>query len=227
MYWLLGIGFALYLLVFRSAAEAWNRRARGAGKKSAGCGMSGQEVARALLESLPGPAPTVARGRAHELARHDPRRNRIVLGPDVHDTRTIASTSLAALAVAEATVPEEDKAALAARRGITRMLHPFLGLMLASGVVMAVFRPTLWKPLLALWLISGIILLLGHAGTLAAEYKLAARAMRLLEGAGLIRRGEEDDYEEMRKGLPLREVRGVGAAIARVFRALLPVKGWR
>lgn len=227
MLWLLGIGFAIYLLVFRSAAEAWNRRSRGVGKKPAGCGLSGQEVARALLDSLPGLRPGVARGRAHELARHDPRRNQIVLGPEVYDQRTIAAAGLAALAVAEATAPEEDQAALAGRRSVTRLLHPFLGVMLAAGVVISVFRPILWKPLLAFWLISGIILLLGHAGTLAAEYKLAARALRLLDGAGLIRRGEEDDYEELRKGLPLREVRGVGAAIARVFRALLPVKGWR
>ncbi|MFM7181494.1 MAG: zinc metallopeptidase [Verrucomicrobiales bacterium] len=227
MIWPFVLGFALYFLVFRSAAEAWNRRLRGPGSKSAGCGLTGNEVARALLEKFPEPRPVITRGRAHELARHDPRGRKLVLGPSVYDGKTIAATSLAALAVAEATCPEEDQPALAKRRSITRVLHPTVGVLIAAGMVMMIFRPTLWKPLLSVWLLSGVILLLGNAGTLAVEYKLAARAMRLLESVGFIRRGEEADFDQMRKGLPLREMRGVGSAVARVFRALLPVKGWR
>lgn len=227
MFWLFGIGFAIYFVVFRSASEAWLRRLRGPGGKASGCGLSGHEVARALLDTLPQPRPSITRGRAHELARHDARGKKLVLGPAVYEGKTIAAVSLAALAVAEATAPAEDQAALAGRRSITRLLHPMIGALMAAGIVMTLFRPPLWKPLLSVWLLSGILLLLGHAGTLAWEYKLAARAMRLLDGGGLIRRGEETDFEEVRKGLPLREVRGVGAAVAGLFRALLPVKGWR
>jgi Zn-dependent membrane protease YugP len=227
MIWIFAIGFGIYFLVFRAAADAWTRRTRGPGAKAASCGLAGHEVARALLESLPEPRPSITRGRGHELAHHDPRRKRLVLGPAVHDGRNIASVSLAALAVAEATTTGDELAPLAARRSVTRVLFPAIGALMAAGMVMAVFRPPLWKPLLFAWLLSGILLLLGHAGTLAVEYKLAARAMRLLGRAGLVGRGEESDFEEIRKGLPLRDVRGVGAAVARVFRALLPVKGWR
>lgn len=227
MIWLFALGFAIYFLVFRSAAEAWNRRMRGPGAKTAACGLSGHEVARALLGNMPEPRPSITRGRGHELARHDPRGKKLVLGPSVYEGRDIAAVSLAALAVAEATAPEEEQVALSARRTITRVLHPAIGALIAAGVVMTIFRPPLWKPMLALWLGSGILLLLGNAGTLAVEYKLAARAMRLLDGGGLIGRGEDDNFEVVRKGLPLRDVRGVGAAVARVFRALLPVKGWK
>jgi Zn-dependent membrane protease YugP len=227
MPWLFVLGFAIYFLVFRSAAEAWNRRTRGPGAKTAACGLSGHEVARALLENLPQPTPSIARGRAHELARHDPRGKKLVLGPSVYDGKTITAVSLAALAVAEAATPDEEQAGLAARRSVTRFLHPAIGALISAGVVMTLFRTPLWKPLLVVWLLSGVILLLGNASTLAAEYKLAARAMRLLDRAGLIARGEESGFEEMRKALPLREMKGVGAAVARVFRALLPVKGWK
>lgn len=227
MFWLFALGFGIYFLVFRSAAEAWNRRMRGPGAKPATCGLSGHEAARSLLESLPEPRPTITRGRGHELARHDPRGKKIVLGPAIHEGKSVAAISLAALAVAEATTPENEQGALAARRTITRVLHPAIGVLITAGMAVTLFRPYLWKPLLSLWLLSGILLLLGNAGTLAFEYKLAARATRLLSQAGLIGRGEENDFEEMRKALPLREMRGVGAAVARVFRALLPVKGWR
>lgn len=227
MIWLFALGFAIYFLVFRSAAEAWTRRLRGPGAKPAACGLPGHEVARALLENLPEPRPAITRGRAHELARHDPRGKKLVLGPAVYEGKTIAAVSLAALAVAEAATPDDEQPALVARRSITRVLHPAIGVLISAGVVMTIFRPPLWKPLLAVWLLSGVVLLLGNAGTLAVEYKLAARAMRLLDRGGLIRRGEETDFDGVRKGLPLRDMRGVGAAVARVFRALLPVKGWK
>ena len=227
MTWLFVLGFGIYFIVFRSAAEAWNRRLRGPGAKQAACGFSGHEVARALLETAPEPRPTIIRGRGHELARYDPRGKKLVLGPAVHDGKTIAAVSLAALAVAEAVCPDDEQPALAARRSITRFLHPAIGALIAAGVVMTIFRPPLWKPLLAAWLLSGVVLLLGNTTTMAGEYKLAARATRLLAEAGLISRREEADFEEMRKGLPLRDMRGVGAAVARVFRALLPVKGWK
>ena len=227
MIWPFALGFAVYFLVFRSAAEAWKRRMRGPGAKTAACGLSGHEVARALLEQVPEPRPAITRGRGHELARHDPRGKKLVLGPSVYEGKTIAAISLAALAVAEAIGPEDERAALAARRTITRVLHPAIGALISAGMVMLVIRPPLWKPLLFVWLLSGVILLLGHAGTLAVEYKLAARAMRQLGDAGLIGRGEDAEFDQVRKGLPLRDVRGVGAAVARVFRALLPIKGWK
>ena len=102
MFWFLAMGFAAYVLFFKAAAESWTRRWRGPGARAARCGMSGHEVARQLLEDagLAGQI-TVGRGRSGETARFVAGKNKLLLGPEVHDSQTIGAVMLAALAVAE------------------------------------------------------------------------------------------------------------------------------
>ncbi len=226
MFWILALGFALYFVVFQAARESWLRRVRGPGAAEAGCAKPAHEVARQLLAKHGVDSVEVARGRGSSPARFDLRRRRLLLGKTVYESTTVAAVSLAALAVAEIVAPPEESGPMANRRFVTRLLHPTLGLLLTLGLVACVFRPLLWKAVFFGWLAGGVILLLGHAFTLAWEYKLADRALRLLADAGLIRPSERENFQAVAKGLPLREVQGIGQAIFRIVAALLPVRGW-
>lgn len=226
MFWILALGFALYFVVFQAARESWLRRLRGPGAVVAGCAKPAHEVARQLLARHGVDSVTVARGRGSSPARFDVRRRRLLLGKAVFESTSVAAVSLAALAVAEIVAPPDEHGAKANRRFVTRFLHPTLGLLLTLGLVACVFRPLLWKAVFFGWLAGGVILLLGHAFTLAWEYKLAERALRMLEEAGFIRPSERESFHAMAKGLPLREVQGIGQSIFRIVAALLPVRGW-
>ena len=226
MFWFLALGFAVYFVVFQAARESWLRRLRGPGAVPDECGKPGHEVARLLLSSQGGDSVEVARGRGSLFARFDPRRRRILLGKSIYESKSIAAVSLAAVAVAEMISPPEERGAMANRRFVTRLLHPVLGLLLTIGLAACVFRPFLWKAVFFGWLAGGVLLLLGHAFTLSVEYKLAERAFRLLADAGLVRPSERENFEAVGKGLPLRDVQGVGQAVFRILGALLPVRGW-
>ena len=226
MIWFFAMGFALYFFAFRAAADAWASRRRDPGGKPARCGLHGHEVARRLLDANNVLNVAVVKARGSDTAHYDPRKHRVMLGSVAYEDKSLAAMALAAIAVAEACTPEADRANLANRRFVTRFLHPVLGLVLALGCVAVVFRPVAWKLLASGWILGGVILMFGHAFTLGGEYKLVVRAMGMLQQARLLERQEEEDCDILRKGLPLRDVRGLGSAIGRIATALLPFKGW-
>ena len=226
MFWIAAILFALSLLVFRGAGDAWLRRRDGPGSKPAGCGMTSHEVARLLLEKSGHPEITVARARRSADSHHDPSGRRLLLDQDTYPEKSIAAVALAATLAAEASADANDRPAIASRRFVTRFLHPMLGVAMLAGIGLVVWRAALWKMLFFTWVGGNALLLVCHAMTLAIEYKLAARGMRMLESAGLLRESERADFESVAKGLPLRHFHSVGAALARILKALLPAKGW-
>ena len=226
MLWLFAIGFALYFFAFRAAADAWAARRRDPGGKPARCGLAGHEVARCLLQANHAGEVGVVKARGSQTARFDPRKNQVLLGSDAYAGKSLAALAMAAVAAAEACTPDDEQTARANRRLVTGVLHPALGVLLVLACIAAVIRPVLWRAVAGGWILAGVVLLLGHAMTLAWEYKLVARAMTMLVRADLLGRGEEEDCDTLRKGLALRDVKGLGAAVARIATALLPFKGW-
>ena len=228
MFWFLAMGFAAYVLFFKAASESWTRRWRGPGARAARCGLSGHEVARQLLADA-GLADeiTVGRGRSGETARFVAGKNKLLLGPDVHDSQTVGAVMLAALAVANATAAGADRRARDWRGLVTGVLHPALGVCLVAGLLAAIFHVFPFRAVMLFWLAGGIGLLVSHAMTMSWEYKAGARAIGLLRERHWIASGEEEDFDAMRKATPLRDVRGIGSAVARALGALLPFKGWK
>ena len=227
MFWPLLVVFAFYLLVFRAAGEVWARRWGKYSGQAAACGRSGEDVARQLLAEGGADDIRVARGRAHDTSRFDPSRKCVLLGPGVHDGRSIGALAVAAQAAVEALPGVRTNAAGNWRRSVVTFGRGGAGLVVLGCVFFALFRPILWRILPYAWVGCGLVLLAGHALTLGWEYQVAAEAMRRLQRAGCIGRGEEDAFEEMRKAVPLREVHGIGASLGRAFSALVPTKGWK
>ena len=102
-----------------------------------------------------------------------------------------------------------------------------LGILLVGIAASLIFFAPFWKALFMLWLLSALALLIGHICTLSVEYRIGSQALKLLHQRGWIAAYERDSYEEFRKGAALRDVQGVGAALSRVLRALLPFAAWR
>lgn len=227
MTWLLVLAFAAYLVVFRAAREAWNRRWTKFSAEEASCGLTGAEVVRRMLAADGVQGVRVARGRGGDTARYDGVRKRVILGRDVHEGKSIAAVTVAAHAAAEALPALRREPAGVWRRRVTGFGRGGIGVLVLGLFGVACFRPILFRLLPWLILAGGVFLLAAHALTLGWEYRVAKLANERLDASGWITRREEEAYREMGKAAPLREVTGIFHGIGRVFAALLPLRGWK
>jgi len=227
MTWMILLGFGAYVLAIRAAREAWQKRWLRYGKTDAACGMTGTEVAKKVLASDGVEDVSIVRGRAWDTARYDAVRRRVVLGPGVHDGRSVGAVFLAAQAATESLPDLRREAAGGWRRWVTGFGRSGVGIGVLVLVVAGCFRPVFFRMLPLIILLGGVVLLLGHGLTLGWEYRVARVAARRLDGLGLVGTREEEAFGEMAKAVPLREVTGIFQSVGRVVGSLLPFRGWR
>ncbi len=225
--WLILFGFIAYVLIFALAAGSWQKRKLNLGGRALRSGMTGHEVTRRILEDNGVEVVPVRRAREPELARFEVGRRRLALGSDIHDGTNLFAVLSAAHAAVQALPGTVAEPAGRWRRSVVSFGHTGAGAIIMTLIVVAIFRPIVWRLVLPAWLLLGVLLLLGHLSSLSWEYRLADRAVAELRRLGVIGISEEDDCAALAKALPLRDIRGVGESVRRFLGALLPFKGWR
>jgi len=186
---------AIVLLIGAALLGAWAQNAVvGRFKRYAavpnGAGVSGAEVARAMLaahgiedvqiETIPGP-----------LADHfDPRSRRLRLSPAVHDGRSIAALAIAAHEAGHALQEASHYSPLALRN----LAVPSARLGSLIGLPLLLLGALLHNPLLALLgfvFYAGVVLL--QLLTLPVEIDASRRALASLEKMHLVAPGAEEE----------------------------------
>ena len=219
-YLLLIIGMVLTLL----ASSKMKRTYAAYQKVPADCGLSGAQTARRVLDAA-GLTDVQILQVAGTLSDHyDPRSRTVSLSMDVYRRTTIAAICVAAHECGHAIQDQADYAPLRFRTSLVPVAN--FGSMASWPIFLAGLILSI-RPLLTAGIVLFSLAVLFQLVTLPVEFNASSRALKMLEGTGILSEEENDGARKVLTAAALTYVAGLAASVLQLLRLMALAQGGR
>ena len=219
-YLLLIIGMVLTLL----ASSKMKRTYAAYQKVPADCGLSGAQTARRVLDAA-GLTDVQILQVAGTLSDHyDPRSRTVSLSTDVYRKTTIASICVAAHECGHAIQDQADYGPLRFRTSLVPVAN--FGSMASWPIFLAGLILSI-RPLLTAGIVLFSLAVLFQLVTLPVEFNASSRALKMLEGTGILSEEENDGARKVLTAAALTYVAGLAASVLQLLRLMALAQGGR
>ncbi len=219
-YLLLIIGMVLTLL----ASSKMKRTYAAYQKVPADCGLSGAQTARRVLDAA-GLTDVQILQVAGTLSDHyDPRSRTVSLSTDVYRKTTIASICVAAHECGHAIQDQADYGPLRFRTSLVPVAN--FGSMASWPIFLAGLILSI-RPLLTAGIVLFSLAVLFQLVTLPVEFNASSRALKMLEGTGILSEEENDGARKVLTAAALTYVAGLAASVLQLLRLVALAQGGR
>ncbi len=182
-------------------------------------GRTGAEVAGELLRRRGIPDIKIEQVEGSLSDHYDPRTRTLSLSPDVYASDSVAAVGVAAHECGHALQDKEHYAPLALRSAIVPVAT------IGTSAAWILFMIGLLVPALRVLMNLGILLFLGYVAfslvTLPVEFDASRRAVRVLQGEGLVMPSEAEGVRSVLNAAALTYVAAAAMAILQLVRLLV------
>ena len=222
MYYYIILGVTLLITL---ASQGYLKSVYSRTKKiKAESGMTGQEVARKILDEN-GLSHVKVLMTAGELTDHyDPRSKVVTLSEDIYANATVASIAVASHECGHALQDKEGYAFLRFRNSIVPLVNfaSKLGYIVIVISVMASLMKLMW-----IGILLEAIILVFQVVTLPVEFNASHRALKQIEVLGIVKEQEHGKCKQMLTAAALTYVASVASAILEVLRLVMMARDRR
>ena len=215
--------FLLVTLVITLSSQAYIKSVYNKTRKiKANSGMTGEEVARRILD-VNGLSNVKVVEVSGELSDHyDPKNKVVRLSSDVFKNNSIASISVAAHECGHA-IQDKNNYFFLRFRGFIFPLVSFASRIGYLIIVISIFMQLI--NLLWIGILLECVILLFQIITLPVEFNASRRALRQVQDLGIVSVEENKNCRKMLKAAALTYVAGVATAIIEILRLVLIARG--
>jgi Zn-dependent membrane protease YugP len=187
-------------------------------------GLTGSDVARAILDENGLDDITVQQVRGQLTDHYDPRQRVVRLSETVYSSTSVAALGVAAHETGHAIQHKEKYGPLVLRSSLV----PVAGIGSSIGPYMAIFGLIIgWRNLVYIGIALFAMAVVFYLITLPVEFNASGRAIETLENAGILTWDELEPAKKVLRAAALTYVASAAVAIASLLRLVLLAGGRR